>query len=152
MIHPLRRLSEEEKEQLFEIPALITLLIAGADNNIQREEITWASAVVNYRTITGDELLFTYYDEVNVRFDPAVDSLLEKCPTGLNERTVYLEKELKKVNPVLSKLDKLFKDSLVKSWRSLAKQVARATGGILGVGAISSQEEELIGLHFFDEA
>lgn len=150
MMSPLRKLSESDREQLYEIPAYITIYIAGADDNIQREEVTWASAVVNYRTITGDELLYTYYDEVNTRFDPAVDSLIARSPTGLNERTVYLENEISKIKPVLQKLDHTYKDALITSWRSLAKQVARATGGILGVGSISKQEEELIGLDMFN--
>ncbi len=151
MIHPLRRLNDEEREQLFHVPSLITVLIAGADDNIQREEITWAAAVVNYRTLTGDELLYTYYDEVNASFDAGVELILEKCPKGLNERTLYLKREIAQINPVLKKLDQVYRNALIASWKSLAKQVARATGGFLGVGAISKQEEELLGLEMIEQ-
>lgn len=145
-IKEFHNLSEEEVALMNKMPALITLLIAGADDKVDDEEKKWAAAVVNYRRITGDELLFDYYENVEDTFEMQLLDMIKGYPEGHEKRTKILVEEISAVNEVLPKVNEKYAQSLVSSWKSLAKQVAKASGGFLGFNSVSKQEEEFLGL------
>ncbi len=144
MITPLERLSEAEVYFLVKCPALVTVLIAGADKQIDKSEKNGAFKLVHYRTFTSDPLLNEYYRRVEEHFEENLSELLEKWnPSDTQE---FLSQELATAEPILEKLDDEYAEMIKKSWRSLAKKVAEASGGIMGFGSINAAEQHLIDL------
>ena len=137
-------LSDLEVQQLAQAPAQIAVLIAGADDNIDKSETGWATKLVNYRTFTSDPRLHEYYELVSAAFEPVLNSLVESWQPESTEKE--LSAALDGLNTVLGKLDADYADLLKDSWRSLAKEVAQASGGIFGMGSVGREEAKLIDL------
>jgi hypothetical protein len=146
-INEFKQLSENEANQLLKAPALITVLISTADGKIEAEETEWATKVVGYRDHVGDEDLFSYYTALEDDFSAKVKALVEEDHIGNQERIASLSRELEQLGPILGKINKHYADKLVVSWKSFAKSVAKSSGGLLGFGSISDQEEMLMDLH-----
>jgi hypothetical protein len=144
-------LTDSEAKQLYQAPGLIAILIASADSNIQEDETDWAKKVIAYRQEVGAEPLFSYYEIADTYFDEVLQ-VLTTDERGVQERIAFLETELAALNPVLAKIDADFASELVNSWRSFAKQVAKSSGGFMGFGSISEQENYLISLKMIDIA
>lgn len=140
-------LNESEINLLLKAPALVTLLIAGADNDIDDKEKSLGEKLVNYRTFTSDTKLHEYYEEVNQGFETQLSALIDAWKPGSGSE---IATELSSLNPILSKLDATYADMLKASWRSLAKKVAEADGGFVGFGSISKEESQLIGLSMIE--
>ncbi len=145
-IKEFQQLSAEDAQQLLKAPALITVLIAAADGKVEKKETTWAGKVMSYREHIGDEDLFDYYHLADENFEAQVNDLLASA-TGNQEMIASVSKELEKVGKIMTKINKVYADKLMESWQSFARQIAKASGGFLGFGEISSQEEQLMDLH-----
>lgn len=144
-IKEFNSLTDAEALSLYQAPAMIAVLIAAADSKIDEEETAWAKKVMGFRQEVGNELLFNYYEIADSYFSETLESLLGESK-GTQVRISDLETSLAALNPVLAKVEGEFAVELLKSWRSFATQVAKATGGILGFGSISEQEKFLIDL------
>lgn len=149
-INEFKQLSEKEANQLLKAPALITVLIATADGKIKVEEMEWAKKVVRYRDHIGDEDLFSYYTALEDDFPAQVQTLAEEDHIGNQERLASISRELEKLGPILAKINKHYAKKLMASWKSFAKSVAKSSGGLLGFGSISDQEEKLMDLHMIN--
>ncbi len=136
-------LSEAEVALLLKAPALITLLIAGADDDIDSKEKSLGEKIVNYRTFTSDTRLHEYYEEVNSDFATKLEEMISAWKPGSTEA---ISEELSGLNAITPKLEASYVDLLKQSWRSLAKKVAEADGGFLGMGSINKEEVALIDL------
>ena len=145
------RLSDTEKNELLQAIPAITILIAGADDEIDQEETDWAKKLTNIRSFANNEELHDYYHEVGLSFDSNLDKLLATSANTPAERTVQFSDKLSSLNPILAKLDDKIAYLLYKDFVSFAKHVATASGGFLRFGAISSAEKKLIPLTMLDE-
>jgi hypothetical protein len=145
-IKEFQQLSSGEQQQLLKAPALITVLIAAADGKVDKKETEWASKVIGYRDSVGDEDLFDYYHAVAENYQTQVNDLLAST-SGNQQLIATITDDLTAVGSTLGKLNKTYADKLYDSWKSFAKQVAKASGGFLGFGDISEQEKQLMDLH-----
>lgn len=150
MINDLMKLSQDEREQLYDAIPMITVLIAGADGEISEAEREWAKKVTHIRGFNNPEKIQGYYEEVEARFETRIDELIEKLPLNVEKRNDELTEKLSALNPVLNKLGYSYHKQLYKSFLSFAKHVARADGGFLGVFAIDKEEEDLIDLSMLE--
>jgi hypothetical protein len=141
-------LTPEETDQLMHAPAIVTVLIAGADENIDRKEKGWAERLIHYRTFTSDPKLHDYYVEVNETFVDQLESLIASWKP--QETEAQLTAKLSVLKDVLAKLDPEFADLLKNSWRSMAKKVAEASGGLVGFSRVHKREAALIDLPMLD--
>ena len=141
-------LSSDEVSQLTEAPAVIAVLIAGADDNIDKKEKSWATRLVHYRTFTSDPKLHEYYETVNLRFEGHLDSLVDSWNAESSGEN--LSNKVAALKPILAKLDGEYADLLRDSWRSMARKVAEASGGLVGFGSINQEEAELVDLPMLD--
>jgi hypothetical protein len=150
-IPQFNQLSNEERKLLYDAPAIITLLVGSADDNLDSKEISTGLRMVMIRKDTGDKLLKEYYEVVNGFFDNALfrySSNYEKLE--LEERISKLSEILAGLNEILPKIDPLYAKILIKSLRTFAKEIAEASGGIAGIASISNAEQQLISLHMID--
>lgn len=146
----LNVLTDTEKSQLLEAIPAITILIAGADGEIDQDEKDWAAKLTNIRSFANNELLHEFYDAVGTDFESRLDAVLDLAPKTTEKRTEFLSEKLASLNPILAKLDPKVGYLLHKDFVSFAKHVAKASGGFLRIGAISSAEKKLIPLSMLD--
>lgn len=147
MIPEFKNLNQEEMDVLINSPALITLLIAGADGKINEKEVDWGAKIAHFRALDEQSILQNYYLEVDKTFNEALKELSSKVPLDKDERISKINQELEKNNAIFKKLDSNFAKELYKSYLRLAKQVAKASGGIWGYGSISPEEQKQLDLH-----
>jgi len=69
MIKQFNPLNEEEIELMCKAPIIISILVAGADNKIDRSEIKEALRISKYKPIKGRNLLIDFYKEISEDFE-----------------------------------------------------------------------------------
>ncbi len=146
----LKNLNTEEQQLLTDAIAYITVLVAGADGNIDPKEIAAAETVTEVRSFSYLEELRPYYDLVGQTYTEKLNELIEKLPTEVNERQQAISDELSKLNAILAKLDIHIGHVLYESFVSFAKHVAKASGGFLGSFSIGNEEKKVIELPMID--
>ncbi|MEM7372855.1 MAG: hypothetical protein AAF587_29810 [Bacteroidota bacterium] len=138
-------LSSSDSELLLKTPALVTVLVAGADQNIDKKEKDWAAKLVHYRTFTTEtRLLHEYYEAVQERFESDLDALIGSWDADKSQETITAQ--LTELNTILPQLEADIADLLKDSWRSLARKIAEASGGFLGFGSVDENELKVIDL------
>ncbi|MCO5233656.1 MAG: hypothetical protein LC105_07855 [Chitinophagales bacterium] len=146
-LHHLKDLNEEEFALLKKIPALVTILIGSADNNLNEKEIHVGHLSTEFRKDHGDVLVHDYYNWVAPDYDYIFEQEWAKYKNiDFTQRIHEISEELSKVNQIFSKINKNYAHSLLESWRGLARAVARASGGLLGRLSVSHEEKNLMGL------
>lgn len=146
MISEFRNLNESEINLMLNAPALVTLLIAGAEGKIDDKETDWGAKVAHFRAEDKNSIMQNYYKEVDSIFNDSLRTFMSNFPDDVQERTDKINSELVKINNILPKLDKNFAAEFYKGIISLSKQVAKADGGIWGYGSVSPEEQKLIDL------
>lgn len=146
MISEFRNLNESEINLMLNAPALVTLLIAGAEGKIDDKETDWGAKVAHFRAEDKNSIMQNYYKEVDSIFNDSLRTFMSNFPDDVQERTGKINSELVKINNILPKLDKNFAAEFYKGIISLSKQVAKADGGIWGYGSVSPEEQKLIDL------
>ncbi|NNF33678.1 MAG: hypothetical protein HKN68_06200 [Saprospiraceae bacterium] len=150
MTEEYKVLSQEEYETLKNAISWITILVAGADDNIDPQETEWAEKLANIRAFSLDEELKSYYTDVGVDFQERLHKMIADMPDDKDERAEILTKELSKLNPILAKLETSVGALLYESFTSFAKHVAKASGGFLRFFSISAEEKKVIQLNMID--
>lgn len=145
-----QELSDEQYKLLVDAPALITILVAGADGKIDEQELNWAEKLTHIRSYAEPEDLNQYYEEVEKGFSATFDAYLVSLPNELSLREKAISSELSKINHVLACMDNPIAYRLYASFTSFAKHIAKASGGFLRFGSISREEKKWIGLDMID--
>lgn len=139
-----------ENDKLKKAISLITVLIAGADGNIETEELTWAKKIAGVREYGPPSKLHGFYQDVGVDYEETVNGLIDSLPKDTTERNSVISTELKQLNPILAKLDNATAFAYYKSFTTFAEHVAKATGGFLGFFSVSAEEKSLMTLPMID--
>lgn len=145
-----KNLTEEESQQLSEAIPTITVLIAGADGNIDMNEIEWANKLTKIRSYSYLEELKPYYTKIGETFEVDLMALIGAVSKDTDERNQSLSNKLAALNPILAKLDNSIAYPLYESYLSFAEHVAKASGGFLRFASISTEEKSLINLDMID--
>lgn len=151
MIKEFNTLRDDEIEVLLRAPVLVSILIAGADDKIDKSEITQAVEIANSKQSRAREQLIEYYKEVGKDFHDKFVALVNEMPDTSEGRLEIITKELKKLNFILPKIDQKFAIKLHASLKDMAKKVAEASGGILGYMSVSYEEAKLMELKMIDD-
>lgn len=146
MVPEFENLTEEESTLLLKAPALVCVLIAGADGKIDSKEIEEAILISKIKQTRARKALIEYYREVGVHFHQQLTELIRALPQDAKERSNAVVEELEKLNPILKKLDKTFAVKLHASLKDDAKKIAEASGGVLGLMKIGYEESKFIDL------
>ena len=139
-------LNSEEQEQLIDAIANITILIAGADGEIDVKETSWAEKLTKIRSYSNPEALNDYYSKVAENFNDRLKELTASYPKNVNERTTIITDKLNELNYVLAKLDSKLGSRMYDSFTSFAEHVAKASGGFMRFFSVSKEEQRLIDL------
>lgn len=144
ILSSINTLSEDEQNILYKAPAVVTIMIAGADKDIDKKEEMRARKLVNYRTFTSDIFLHDYYETVNDLFEGHMNELMAAWSPETGAEA--MSNALSEVGTVMAKLPEDHAAHLKDSLKSLAKKVAEADGGFLHMGGISAEERQLLDL------
>jgi len=147
----LQALSADQIQALIDSYAYVTVLIAGADGDIDTTELDWGSKVANIRSYNDEYRLTDLFEEVEKGFGSTMDEIMSKVPGGVAARYEWIKPKLEGLNEILSCLDNANAFSIYRSLLSFAKHIAKAEGGFLGFGSISSEEKKLITLPMINE-
>ena len=146
MLDQFNSLTEEEFEKLKDAVPLITVLIAGADGNIQSNQLEWANKVTKIRSYNMKDEIKSFYLEVGKTFEQRLQYYIDAFPTNVADRTKLISDRLSYLNDILAKLEPEIGVKFYKSFISFAEHVAKASGGFLGFFSINKEEAKLIGL------
>jgi len=146
MISEFEHLNEEEINLLTDAIPLITILIGGAEGELDHQELEWAKKVTEIRTYNNPENLKEYYSLVGVFYDVKLSQYLAELPKEIEERTLAISDKLAKLNAILPKLDEEYRKDIYDSYISFAHHVAKASGGFLRFLNVSKEEKDLMNL------
>lgn len=151
MIEEFKVLTQEEVEMMLKVPIIVSILIAGADNDIDNTEIKEASSISRLKQKKARLDLIDYYKEVGVDFEDKLKVLIQQYPAKAEERNPILIEELEQLNIILPKLSRKFAIEFYASIKDIAKKIAEASGGLLGYMAVGYEESRLIGLNMIKD-
>lgn len=151
MIDQFKLLEQDEIETLFKAPILVSILIAGADNNIDNAEMKKAVSISKTKQQKARKDLIDYYKIVGSDFEDKLKILIQHYPIDAEERNPMIIEELKALNHILPKLDKNFAVDLYQSIRDIARKVAEASGGVLGYMAVGYEESKFVELNMIKD-
>ncbi|WMN06576.1 hypothetical protein QYS48_32900 [Marivirga arenosa] len=146
MIPELQNLNESELDLLKKIPAMVTILIAGADEEISKSELKEAVNVTKIKQSKARKELLSYYKEVAPDFEESLNELLNSYPQEAEVRSKQVIEEIERLNSILTKVDKDWAVQFIESMKDIAKRVAEAAGGVFGYLSIGYEESKLIDL------
>lgn len=142
MIQHFDNLTEEELTKMLNVIPLITILIAGADEQIDYQEKKWAIKLANIRTYSNPDELHDYYSQIGINFAERLNKYIDELPSNTAERQQIVSGKLAELNDIIPKLNPHFGAKLYVSYQDFAKHVANASGGFLGFGRVSKTESE----------
>ena len=147
MIAEFNRLNSSEIELMLKAPIIACILIAGADNNIDRKEIEASiEQAKNKHKKFKDSPLSKFYLIMSEDFEDKLKVVLQSYPLDVVKRNQMISAELEELNGILPKLDKKFAQEFYNSIKEIARQTAESSGGLLGIKSIGEEEARLIDL------
>ena len=146
MLKEFKGLSDDEIDLMLSVPILVSVLIAGADGNIDQREKKEAILLAYNKQYRATKELAGYYRLVGINFEEKLLTCIAKTSNDLDVRNSDLIYELRKLNLVLPKLDKHFSIKFYASIEDWAKRIAEASGGILGYMSVTYEEAKLLTL------
>ncbi len=146
MLYQLEKLTDDEKQLVLDAPALVTILIAGADNNFEDAEIQKSLSLVHVKTYSESLEIGDLYKEIERDHESELRRLFGELSDSQAAREKQLVDRLSDLNPVLAKLDASFAHKFYDSLLSFAGYIARAAGGVFGVDRVSPQEKKFVKL------
>ena len=146
MLKEFKGLSDDEIDLMLSVPILVSVLIAGADGNIDHREKKEAILLAYNKQYRATKELAGYYRLVGINFEEKLLTCIAKTSNDLDIRNSDLIYELRKLNLVLPKLDKHFSIKFYASIEDWAKRIAEASGGILGYMSVTYEEAKLLTL------
>lgn len=146
MIDEFRTLRDDEIEILLSAPAMVAVLIAGADDDIDKHEVKAAIDFAQASKKTIGEPLIQFFEEVAKNFEDVQLGYINDLPNGLEVRQNAISSYLRQLNGIFPKIDKEVSIKVYQFLLDLAKAVAQASGGVLGFQKVSKEEAEFMSL------
>ncbi|MFN3841332.1 MAG: hypothetical protein ACK4RF_11570 [Cyclobacteriaceae bacterium] len=146
MIPEFDHLTNPEIELAYKAPILVSILIAGADGTIDRNEILGAIKTVEKKHKRSVTSLAKLLQEIGNDFEDKFKVLIQEYPYESTQRNPLITEELKGLNALLPKLDKAFAYEFYQALLEIAEKTARSSGGFLGLRKIGEEEAKYIKL------
>lgn len=144
MVKELERLSSSEVEIVTKAPLLVCILIAGADDEIDKKEIKGAIELA--KKAKAKASLSGFYKMVAEDFEDKLKIILQSLPAKSTQRNPLLVEELSQLNSILPKINKAFALDFYNSLLYIAKKIAESSGGVLGMKSVGDEEMKLLSL------
>jgi hypothetical protein len=146
MLKEFSPLTPAEQQTMFDAIPLITILVAGADGEIDEAELAEAQRLADVRSYDSHSRLLTYYELIDNNLFDRIQTMASELPQDLDARQAAITAELSKINGILAKLALPFGYLYYYSFVTFAKYIAEAHGGFLRFMTISGEEAEVMTL------
>lgn len=145
MIPEFQQLNDTEAELVLKAPVLVCILIAGADGDIDENEIKEAIAVIKKQQ-RGETILSEYFAEIGEDFEDKIKILIQSYPFNVAERGSLISDELRQLSLLWPRLGLPFSSAYYTMLKSLAEKIALSSGGLWGINTITPEEAQYISL------
>ncbi len=146
MIPELNKLNSEELELLIKAPLLVSILVAGADGQIDRNEIKGAMDSAKKKTKSKSSLR-AYYGSVSEDFEDKLKLLIQNYPDSAGKRGEQISAELEGLNAIFNKVHGNLSIEIYNSLKSLALKIAKSSGGFFGLKSVGEEEARFVELN-----
>ena len=146
MIPEFEKLNNDEVDLMFKAPLLTAILVAGADDTVDRSELKEAVNIITLRPQKSRKELVDYYTLVAEDVEDKLKVLLHEFPSNTTKRTDMITDDLKKLNSIFPKLDKNFSLRFYESLLEIALRIAESSGGVFGFMSVGYEESRVIDL------
>ena len=123
---------------------MASILVAGADDNIDIDEKRVAHELAHIKSYTAIEEFKSFFKDISDVFPQRFDALLSKYAKSSKERNPQIREDLKTVQTILKKMDAEYADEFIDSIEEMARYIAEASGGVLGYMSISRVERRAL--------
>lgn len=146
MLKEFKNLTPDEQALMFDAIPLITILVAGADGNIDEVELAEAQKLADIRSFDNHGLVNAYYEIIDKGLTEKIREMSKELPNALEERQQEISSRLSGINALLAKMELPYGYLYFKSFRSFARHVAESHGGFLRFMTIGPKEAEVVDL------
>src|SRR4051812_29812382 len=108
-------LTYAEWEQLYKLPAYISLLAANHDGGIDKAEKKAAIKLSHIKTYSCNPLLTSFYDEADKVFEQNIAELDKILPRERTAREQAIKEEVTKLNNIVAKMGPEYASAMQQS-------------------------------------
>ena len=152
MDFPLRNLNETEKDSLKTAPIYVGLLIASVDGEVSENELARIEDIIKTKTFSEqNDVHYLYTELANNDLLGNINTIFNGLGDSTDARVSGATEALKNLNSILPKVSPTYALQFRDSLHDIAVEVAKASGGIFGMGSISDEEKEVLDLPMIDK-
>jgi len=152
MDFPLRNLNETEKDSLKTAPIYVGLLIASVDGEVSENELARIEDIIKTKTFSEqNDVHYLYTELANNDLLGNINTIFNGLGDSTEARVSGATEALKNLNSILPKVSPTYALQFRESLHDIAVEVAKASGGIFGMGSISDEEKEVLDLPMIDK-
>ncbi len=144
-------LSEEQKNLIHIAPILVSILIAGADNDINENEIKEAIKIIHIKSYSEAKNVKNVFKNIDLQSEEMIDELLRTLPADKALRQKTIIEKLTPLNAIFEEVGNPFAIDYYTSLRELAFYVSHAHTQLLDTGYVNTQEKNLAHLDFLNK-
>jgi hypothetical protein len=146
MLKEFHNLTPIEQQLMLDAIPLITILVAGADDDIDKAEIAEAQRLADIRSFNEKGQTNAYYEKVDDDLAGRIEEMMKELPTAVDPRQDDIVAKLSGLNHILAKMDEPFGYVYYKSFCSFAQHVAKSHGGFMRFMTVGPEEAAVVDL------
>jgi len=123
-------LTYAEWEQLYKLPAYISLLAANHDGGIDKAEKKAAIKLSHIKTYSCNPLLTSFYDEADKVFEQNIAELDKTLPRERTAREQAIKEEVTKLNNIVAKMGPEYASAMQQSMHTFMRSVSKAHNNV----------------------
>jgi len=151
MLKEFTNLTNAEQQLMFDAIPLITILVAGADDDIDEVELAEAQRLADIRSFNNRGHIIAYYEKIDNGLTDRIQEMMKELPNALEPRQNAIVARLSLLNAVFAKMEEPFGYLYFRSFRSFARHIAEAHGGLLRFFTVGPLEAEVVELPMLAE-
>ncbi len=146
MLYHISKLHRDEQELVKKAPLLVSILISGADGEVDPKEINKAVKLIHTKSFAETSDIRHLYKEIDHDVESSLNLILKGLPADPEEREKRISEELEGLNRIMEKLDLQVATDFYHSLKSFALRVALNSEGVSVMMKINHHAKELVEL------
>lgn len=151
MLYHISKLHRDEQELVKKAPLLVSILVAGADGEVDDAEIERTVSLIHTKAFSETSDIRHLYKEIDHDVELKLKEILSQLPKEMVEREKVLTEELKGLNVIFTKLESHLAIDLYKSLKNFGLRVAQTSGGVFGMNTVKYHEGEMAKLPMLND-
>lgn len=123
-------LTNDEKEQLYKLPAYISLLAANHDGGMDETERKAAVKLSHIKTYKCNPILAAFYNKSDEVFEQNIAELDNALPKGKAAREQAIKREIARINDIIAKLGPEYATAMRHGMQTFTNYVAKAHNSV----------------------